>query len=71
MVGFMAEDLVERCENLHGLLVAEKPELIYHLNKDKEFLDKHLKDWAEGFREAYCGYACPRREECAVRERQY
>lgn len=67
----MAENLVERCENLHGLLLAERPELKYHIDNDVDFLKEHLVDWASGFRTAYCGYACPNREDCAVREQYH
>lgn len=67
----MAEDLVERCENLEGLLDAERPELRFHIKEDKDFLKYHLVDWASGFRTAYCGYACPKREDCVVREQYH
>ena len=60
--------MVERCENLEGLLSAERPELKSHIDRDKDFLKYHLVDWADGFRTAYCGYACPIRERCDVRE---
>lgn len=33
---------------------------------EMDFADSHLEYWADGFRHAYCNYACDYRNKCEI-----
>ena len=47
------------------------PEEIPWDEAKNDFMEHYFNAWAEGFKAAYCHYACDKRDECEVKDSEF